>query len=170
MPLNAWVKGIFLLLFFYLSSDKLHFSAVILSTKLSKRISYQVFPSRPQQSKHTVPVLLFFSPPIYFFLKKEKNNIFFRWLSAFISFQGGRTVYPEGQSCKLTIKKTCPPHTPGKGMHTGVKMGNIQGQEVLHYPQKAWVSNNEFYAAKQSLSINTSFSTALKTLYEVAGG
>lgn len=62
----AWVKGIFLLLLFYPSSDKLHFSAVILSTKLSKTISYQLFPSRPPTIKAHSCYISFF-PPFYFF-------------------------------------------------------------------------------------------------------
>lgn len=132
----ARVKGIFLLLLFYPSSDKLHFSAVMLSTKLSKRISYQVFPSRPPTIKaHSccIPPYFFSFYFFFFFLKKEKNNIFLRRLT-FISFF--RVVEQYTQKDSLPLKKPSSLHTPGKGMHTGVKMGNIQGQEVLHYPQK----------------------------------
>lgn len=79
----------------------------MLSTKLSKRISYQVFPSRPPAIKaHSccIPPYFFSFYFFFFFLKKEENNIFLRRLSAFISFF--RVVEQYTQKDSLPLKKT----------------------------------------------------------------
>lgn len=169
----AWVKGIFLLLFFYPSSDKLHLSAVILSTTLSKWISY-LFPSRPPTIKaHSCCISFFFFSFLLFFFLRRKNNVFLRWLNAFFSFQGVRTVCPEGQSCKLTIKKPSPLHTQWKrhahrcenGKHTRPRSTSLPTKSMS---KQQWALRSQ--TEHSGLGINTSFSSALKTLYEVAGG
>lgn len=122
---------------------------------LHQTLQKNFLPSLPQQTPNNQSMqLLYFSfpppPPIYFFQNRRKITFSSDdWVHLF-PFRVVEQYTQKDNLVSLLLKKPSPLHTPGKGMHTGVKMGNMQGQEVLHYPQKAWVSNNGFYSAKQS--------------------